>query len=71
MNLKHHTLALVGKANKAFFSIIQQMNKSINMEGGFQDIYSNFCQALKSHLEPVPELRLVYSRLGLQEFWLG
>jgi len=70
---------LVGKANKAFFSIIQQMNKSINMEGVFQDIYSNVCQALKTQLEPdpelidwfilaVPELRLVYSRLGLQEF---
>ncbi len=49
------------------------------MEGVFQDMYSNVCQALKSHLEPVPELmdwfilavqelRLVYSRLGLQEF---
>jgi hypothetical protein len=47
---------LVGEANKAFLSIIQQMNKSINMEGVFQDIYSNVCQALKSHLEPVPEL---------------
>jgi hypothetical protein len=55
------------------------MNKNINMEGVFQDMYSNVCQALKSHLEPVPELmdwfilavqelRLVYSRLGLQEF---
>jgi hypothetical protein len=32
------------------------MNKSINMEGVFQDIYSKVRQALNSHLEPVPEL---------------